>query len=93
MTKYDSQRAPVNVPHVALGDLRAASGKTLEQVCELASEVLPGKLTRGALSAIENGHRGASTQVLRALEVAYGVRAGAIVTDYEPRAWRLDPTG
>lgn len=88
MSKYEGQRAPKTVPHVALGDVRAASGKTLEQVCELANEVLPTKLTRGALSAIENGHRGASVQVLRALEVAYGIRAGAIVTDYEPRVWR-----
>lgn len=88
MSKYEGQRAPKNVPHVSLGDLRAASGKTLEQVCELASEVLPKPLTRGALSAIENGHRGASVQVLRSLEVAYGLRVGAIVTDYEPRVWK-----
>ena len=88
MTKYDQQRPPKTAPHVRLGDLRQASGKTLEQVCAAASEVLPTPLTRGALSAIENGHRGASLQVLRALEVAYGLRSGAIVTDYQPREWR-----
>lgn len=78
-------------PHVSLQDLRAASGKTLEQVCVAASEELASPLTRGALSAIENGHRGASTQVLHALEVAYGLRRGALVTTYEPRAWEDVP--
>jgi transcriptional regulator with XRE-family HTH domain len=84
-SRYDAQRARKTPPHVALQDLRAVSGKTLDQVCEAASEVLSKPLTRGALSAIENGHRGASTSVLRALEVAYGLRPGALVTDYEPR--------
>lgn len=71
---------------MSLGDLRAVSGKTLDEVCEAASEVLGKPLTRGALSAIENGHRGASRSVLEALEVAYGLRPGALVTDYMPRS-------
>lgn len=88
MPNYDKQRGRRVPPHVSLGDLRAASDKTLEQVCKLVSEELGKPFTRGALSAIENGHRGASLSVLRALEVAYGLRSGAIVTTYEPRAWR-----
>lgn len=85
-SRYDAKpRARRTPPHVALGDIRAISGKTLEQVCAAASEVLDRPLTRGALSAIENGHRGASPRVLAALEVAYGLRAGSLVTDYEPR--------
>lgn len=85
MTDYASQRERKTPPHIALGDLRAVSGKTLEQVCEAVAETLNKPFTRGALSAIENGHRGASKQVLHALEVAYGLRPGALVTDYEPR--------
>lgn len=90
MPNYDAQRAPRVPPHVSLGDLRGVSNKTLDQVCTLVTEELGKKFTRGALSAIENGHRGASASVLRALEVAYGLRPGSIVTTYEPRSWRED---
>lgn len=86
MSKYDQQRDRRNPPHLSIGDLRSVSGQTLEQVCEAVSEALGQPFTRGALSAIENGHRGASRPVLRALEVAYGLRPGALVTDYEPRS-------
>lgn len=72
-------------PHVSLGDVRAISGKTLDQVCDAVGEELGKPFTRGALSAIENGHRGASRPVLAALEVAYGLRPGALATDYLPR--------
>lgn len=72
-------------PHVSLGNLRSAVGKTLDEVCSAASEVLAEPLTRGALSAIENGIRGASPTTLAALEVAYGLTPGSIVTNYEPR--------
>lgn len=85
MTKYEKQRDRRTPPHVSLRELRAVSGKTLDVVCELASEELSRPLTRGALSAIENGIRGASAEVLNALEVAYGLRPGALVTDYQPR--------
>lgn len=88
MTKYDQQRASKTVPHVSLRDLRLVSGKKLDEVCEAVAETLGKSFTRGALSAIENGHRGASDSVLRALEVAYGLRTGALVTDYQPREWR-----
>lgn len=85
--RYQDQRARRTPPHVSLGALRSASGKTLDQVCELVNEhlnVTP-PFTRGALSAIENGHRGASSRVIEALEVAYGLRPGDISTDYKPR--------
>lgn len=85
MPEYSNQRTRRVPPHVSLGDLRAVSGKTLDQICELVSEELGKPFTRGALSAIENGHRGASQSVLGALEVAYGLRPGALATDYEPR--------
>ena len=85
MTQYDAQRARRTPPHIALRDLRSISGKTLDQVCDGVAEVTGKAFTRGALSAIENGHRGASAAILGALEVVYGLRPGALVTDYQPR--------
>ena len=85
MPNYDAQRPKRVPPHLSLGDLRAVSGKTLDQICGLVSEELGRPFTRGALSAIENGHRGASRPVLSALEIAYGLRPGALTTDYLPR--------
>ncbi len=84
-TSYKPQRERRTPPHISLADLRFVSGKTLDDICAAASEVLDKPLTRGALSAIENGLRGASPRVLAALEVAYGLRAGALTTNYEPR--------
>ena len=82
---YGTQRPRRTPPHISLGDLRVATSLTLDEVCRRVSEETGRPFTRGALSGIENGHRGASPAVLRALEVAYGVRAGAITTDYIPR--------
>lgn len=82
---YLHQRAKVTPPHISLSDLRAAVGLTLDQVCERFTEATGDPLTRGALSGIENGHRGASAAVLAGLESAYGLRPGSIDTQYEPR--------
>lgn len=83
--QYLNQRPKVTPPHVSLSDLRAAVGLTLDQVCERYAEATGQQLTRGALSGIENGHRGASAAALRGLEAAYGLRVGSIDTTYEPR--------
>lgn len=89
-TKYEKQRERKTPPHVSLAVLRTASHLTLDEVCGRVSEYLGDrKLTRGALSAIENGHRGASPDVLEALEVAYGLRNGDITVDYQPRPREL----
>lgn len=85
VTSYNHQRPRRTPPHIALQDLRSVSGKTLDQVCDGVAEITGKAFTRGALSAIENGHRGASTAILGALEIVYGLRAGALVTDYQPR--------
>lgn len=82
---YTNQRPKTQPPHIALGDLRSACGFTLDQVCTRYAEATGRELTRGALSGIENGHRGASADMLAGLELAYGLRAGAITTSYEPR--------
>ena len=82
---YLHQRPKQTPPHIALADLRAACGLTLDQVCGRFTEATGRELTRGALSGIENGHRGASADVLAGLESAYGLRRGSIDTQYEPR--------
>lgn len=91
MPDYSNQRPTKTPPHVTLRGLRKATGMTLEQVCEAASEALglpPEKrVKRGSLSLIESGQRGASQQMLDALAVAYGMDPGDIVTDFVPREW------
>lgn len=82
---YLNQRPKVTPPHISLSDLRAACGLTLDQVCERFTEATGSNLTRGALSGIEHGLRGASAPVLAGLEIAYGLRPGSIDTQYEPR--------
>ncbi len=83
---YTNQRPKVVPPHVGLRVLRQVSKMTLDQVCALANASDPRlSLTRGALSGIENGHRGASADVIAALEVAYDIEPGSIDTTYEPR--------
>ena len=86
--KYASQRKRVVPPHVSLADLRAATGLTIDAVLARLHETTGRAYTRGAISAIENGHRGASIELLDALAVAYGLRPGAVTTAYEPRARR-----
>lgn len=87
-SKYTTQRTKVAPPVASLTAIRNSKGMTLDAVCERMTDLLdlpPGKeYSRGALSAIENGHRGASTEVIKALEVALDLRPGDLVTNYEP---------
>lgn len=87
-SRYENQRARRVPPHVSLATLRLVSGMNGEQVCARVTEFLEidKPFTRGALSAIENGHRGASLDVLSALEFAYEIPVGSIVTNYLPRS-------
>ena len=80
------QRPKVTPPHVSLRTLRKVSGMTLDEVCAIANASVPTlTLTRGAMSAIENGIRGASTSVIAALELVYDLEPGSIDTTYAPR--------
>jgi transcriptional regulator with XRE-family HTH domain len=85
--RYGTQRQKLTPPHISLRSLRESRGLTLQQVCDLADQHLDGPrpFTKGALSAIETGLRGPSAHTLRALEHAYGLKRGAITTNYEPR--------
>jgi transcriptional regulator with XRE-family HTH domain len=85
-SKYENQRPRRIPPHVSLVHLRAAAGLTIDQLIARMQQEFPElQTTRGAISAIEHGHRGASEQMLAALCAAYGLPADAIVTDYQPR--------
>ncbi|NMD55225.1 MULTISPECIES: helix-turn-helix domain-containing protein [Tsukamurella] len=72
-------------PHVSIKILRIAAGLTLDDVAERMAEFGEAP-ARGTLSAIENGHRGASKEFLDALERALGIPDGSITTNYVPRA-------
>lgn len=83
--RYGQLRNPKVPPHVSLRVLRRVSGLTLDEVCDLVGEITRDRPTKGALSAIENGHRGASAQLITGLEHAYNLPAGSISTTYVPR--------
>jgi transcriptional regulator with XRE-family HTH domain len=83
--KYDEQRKRVTPPHVDLQSLRIAVGITLDELCDRIGETTGTTPTRGAISAIENGHRGGSADLLAAIAIAYGLPPGAISTTYRPR--------
>lgn len=84
--RYSQQRQKRVPPHVSLKILRTALGKSLVDVAARVEEITGDKPTKGALSAIENGHRGVSAELLTALELAYGLNPGSITTTYIPRA-------
>lgn len=83
--RYTRQREKKTPPHVSLKTLRLALGMTLHEVAMRVEEITGDKPTKGALSAIENGHRGISAELLAALEQAYNLDPGAITTTYKPR--------
>lgn len=91
-TKYDQQRRKVTPPHVPLTGVRIALGMTQAEVCKKVELALGKSFTKGALSAIENGHRGASAEVLTAIGYALGLPAGSLVTDYAPTHSRTPDT-
>lgn len=71
----DTRRAKRTPPLVGIRHLREAHGWTLDQVRLRIQEITgsPEPLSRGSLSAIEHGHRGASIEVLGALARIYGI--------------------
>lgn len=90
--RYAQQRERRTPPHVSLQMLRLAlkqhdpeGGWDLDDVCERIEANEGDRPARGTLSAIENGVRGVSTELLGALERAYGLPTGSITTAYTPR--------
>ncbi|OMC08580.1 hypothetical protein A5734_01995 [Mycolicibacterium fortuitum] len=65
--------------------LRKAKGLTLQAVCDHMRDEHGIETDRGTISAIENGHRGASARMLTAYADALGLQTSDIDTQYEPR--------
>lgn len=87
-TKYERQvpARRVTPPHVSLKSLRRACGLTIDELAARVETTTGRKApSRGALSAIENGVRGASGQLLADIAAAYGLAPEEITTTYLPR--------
>lgn len=80
----ERNRKRVTPPLVPLAAIRSALGLTQEALCVKVSAVTNETFTKGALSAIELGYRGASAETLAALEVALRLPAGSLVVGYQP---------
>ncbi|QDF19776.1 helix-turn-helix DNA binding domain protein [Mycobacterium phage LilSpotty] len=83
--KYSNQRPKVPVPVVPTATLRKAKGLTIQAICDHMFAEHGIKTDRGTISAIENGHRGASARMLAAYADALGIPISVIDTQYEPR--------
>lgn len=84
--RYPEPRPKKSPPHAPISALRLALGLTQEDVCRGVNEYIPeARVTRGTISAIESGAKGVSTAMLAALEHAYGLPEGTLVTEYVPR--------
>lgn len=83
--QYDRQRAAKTPPHASIKFVRMAAKLTIDETLERIRQETGVTYTRGAISAVENGHRGASAELVEALEIAYGLPAGSIDTQYQPR--------
>ncbi|QGJ97419.1 Cro protein [Gordonia phage Azula] len=71
---------------MSIRNLRMVAGLTLDQLVERLNEAAGFSFSRGAMSAVESGLRGASAELLAALELAYGLEPGSIDVNYERRA-------
>lgn len=77
-------RPRMQPPFVDLASVRRLVGLTQTDVCAKVEAVIGKTFTKGALSAIETGQRGASPEVLAALQTALGIHAGDLQTAWEP---------
>lgn len=95
--RYSQQRERRIPPHMSLQDVRLLLkalankydlpiGFDIDDICDRVEATVGDRPARGTISAIENGARGVSAELLTALEKAYGTRPGTITTAYEPRA-------
>lgn len=80
---YDKQRPKKQPPVAGIPAIRAALGLTQTALCEKVSAITNKPLTKGALSAIELGHRGPSAETLAALEVALSMPPGSLLVSYD----------
>lgn len=90
--RYRNQRPTTPPPVFYMGAVRKRLGLTLQDVCDHINKdgLFSKPVERGTISAIENGHRGASAQMLSAIVDALGLHVSDVDTTYEPRAWKGD---
>lgn len=81
---YDKQREKVTPPQIGLKDLRNSHRLTQADVASQVAAIIDKPFYSGSLSLIEGGHRGASAEVLRALEQIFGLATDAMTVAYEP---------
>jgi transcriptional regulator with XRE-family HTH domain len=86
--KRENQRKAKLPPRVPIKFIRLAAHLSIDAVIARIHQHTGRTYSRGSISAIENGHRGASSEILEALEVAYSLPLGSISTDYVPRGPR-----
>lgn len=75
-------------PTVPLSYLRKALGFSLEDVGKSVEAIVGRTYGKGSISAIESGQRGASPEIIEALEQLFDLPVGTIRLDYTPRAPR-----
>lgn len=83
-TEYDKQRDKVEPPRIRLADLRRSHRLTQAEVAAQVAAIIDKPFVAGSLSLVEGGHRGASAEVLSALEQVFGLGPGSLVVDYTP---------
>lgn len=83
-TDFENQRPKVQPPQVSIAVLRKSHRLTQEAVAEQVAAIIDKPFYSGSLSTIEGGHRGASEEVLRALEQVFGLATGDLTVAYQP---------
>ncbi len=81
---YGDRRPKVTPPVIGLADLRKSHKLTQADVAQAVAAVIDKPFNAGSLSLIEGGHRGASAEVLAALEQAFSLGAGSLLVAYKP---------
>lgn len=82
--EYEKQRPKVTPPQLTIAVLRKSHRLTQSAVAEQVAAILDKPFNAGSLSLVEGGHRGASAEVLAALEQVYGLASGDLLVDYTP---------
>lgn len=82
--RYTEQRPRVAAPRIGLADLRKSHKLTQGAVADRIAAIIDKPFYSGSLSLIENGQRGASAEVLAALEQVFGLAPGSMAVEYEP---------
>lgn len=71
-------------PFVELAGIRRLLGLKQAHICEKVAVLIGKSFTVGAFSAIETGQRGASPEVLAAIQTALGLHAEDLKTSWAP---------